>query len=189
MNIGERIRDLRKQNNLNQSDLAVVLKNFYGLGTDRVVVSKWETGFQLPGIQALMAIADYFKVPLDYFAKSDYDTENTKKVPYYPRYPDFDDFLLVSCDCDADLCLCSVDDCMQAFGILKGSRVFVNTLSCVNQGDIVAVLYNNKMIIRKYYQHGTNIVLVSGANEPPVMCAQHDIKIVGKIRRICYDFN
>jgi len=44
--LGERIKELRKKKHLTQSQFMDILRNNYGLKTDRVMVSKWETGFQ-----------------------------------------------------------------------------------------------------------------------------------------------
>ncbi len=67
MNIlGNRIKALRKQAGLNQIELAAALNREYGFKVDRVMVSKWETGFQTPVIGTVKCIAEFFNVSLDY---------------------------------------------------------------------------------------------------------------------------
>lgn len=67
MNIlGNRIKYLRKELGLNQIELANALNREYELKVDRVMVSKWETGFQTPIIGTAKCIAEFFNVSLDY---------------------------------------------------------------------------------------------------------------------------
>mgnify|MGYP002519558635 CR=1 FL=1 len=63
---GEKIRELRKKAGLTQTQLSEKLNEEYGLNTDRVMVSKWETGFQTPVVSTLSCIAKLFGVSLDY---------------------------------------------------------------------------------------------------------------------------
>lgn len=64
--LGNKIRTLRKQAGYTQEDLAQLLRSKYGLGTDRVMISKWETGFQEPHMHTLKCIANLFGVTVDY---------------------------------------------------------------------------------------------------------------------------
>ncbi|MBS5183323.1 MAG: helix-turn-helix domain-containing protein [Anaerotruncus sp.] len=63
--LGSKIRELRKEAKYTQEDLARLLRNNYGLGTDRAMVSKWETGFQEPQVHTLKCIANLFGVTID----------------------------------------------------------------------------------------------------------------------------
>lgn len=63
---GEKIRELRKKAGMTQTQLSEKLNAEYGLNTDRVMVSKWETGFQTPVVSTLSCIAKLFGVSLDY---------------------------------------------------------------------------------------------------------------------------
>lgn len=72
-----RIRELRKQHNLTQGELASKLRERYGLKTDRVMVSKWETGFQTPEIYTILCMAELFGVSIDYL--------NGKEIPNLPK--------------------------------------------------------------------------------------------------------
>lgn len=63
---GEKIRELRKKAGMTQTQLSERLNADFGLNTDRVMISKWETGFQTPVISTLSCIAKLFGVSLDY---------------------------------------------------------------------------------------------------------------------------
>ncbi len=59
MDISEKLYKLRKQSGLSQEQLAE------RLNVSRQAVSKWETGTSLPESDKLIAISDFFNVPLD----------------------------------------------------------------------------------------------------------------------------
>ena len=58
--IGQRIKYLRKENNLSQDDLSVLLH------VDRTTISEYELDNRIPNIYMLIRIADIFQVSLDY---------------------------------------------------------------------------------------------------------------------------
>ena len=59
MQLGERIYRLRTERGMSQGDLAEALS------VSRQSVSKWETGAAAPDLDTLIALADYFRVPMD----------------------------------------------------------------------------------------------------------------------------
>lgn len=59
MNIGDKIRTLRKENKITQEQLAEYL------GVSPQAVSKWETGLSYPDIETLPGLAVYFRVSID----------------------------------------------------------------------------------------------------------------------------
>ena len=182
MNIGERIRKLRKQNNINQSDLASVLKNFYGLGTDRVAVSKWETGFQLPNIEAVKCIADYFGVSADYLIKDGQHFERANVIPCYRNYPDDNCDGCIRSDVDADFCIIASDDAMRGAGIVCGANVFIKKHTQLKNGQIVLVETDNTSYIRRYYINDDIVFLVAENNNfPPLVFKSNRAHIVGKV--------
>ncbi len=58
--IGHRIRDMRKKAGLTQDDFAAAV------GIARSTLANIETGAAAAGLASTIAIADYFKVPLDW---------------------------------------------------------------------------------------------------------------------------
>lgn len=63
--IAQRIRELRKENNLSQSQLGKEL------GTDQKQISKWETGTIEPNIKMLIKLALTFQTTIDYLVGKD----------------------------------------------------------------------------------------------------------------------
>lgn len=64
--LSEQIKKCRKESGYTQEELAKILRNKYGLGTDRAMISKWETGFQEPQIHTVTCLADLFGVSIDF---------------------------------------------------------------------------------------------------------------------------
>ena len=60
MNLYQRLKDLREDRDLSQSDIAKLL------GTTRQQVSKWETGVQMMGVDKYAKLAEFYNVSVDY---------------------------------------------------------------------------------------------------------------------------
>ena len=60
MNLYQRLKDLREDRDLSQSDIAALL------GTTRQQVSKWETGVQMMGVDKYVKLAEFYNVSVDY---------------------------------------------------------------------------------------------------------------------------
>ena len=70
--MGNRIKDLREDMDLRQSDLAKAT------GIDQRTISNYETGKTAPDAYALIKLADFFNVSIDYLVgrtKHDFSTE------------------------------------------------------------------------------------------------------------------
>ena len=65
MNIGKRIQEIRRQQNITQEQLAK------DLAISRQAVSKWESGKAIPDIENLMYISNLYHVSLDELVKGD----------------------------------------------------------------------------------------------------------------------
>ncbi|MBQ8208998.1 MAG: helix-turn-helix transcriptional regulator [Clostridia bacterium] len=55
-----RLRDLREDNDLTQSQIAEIL------GTKQTIYSRYERGFQNIPLEFLLALSDYYNVSVDY---------------------------------------------------------------------------------------------------------------------------
>ena len=67
--LSERIKTLRNQRNLSMADIAKALE------ISNVSVFQWESMKSLPTSDKLLALADYFNVPLDYLVGRDVGTD------------------------------------------------------------------------------------------------------------------
>ena len=83
MSFGENLREIRKQRNLTQEELAELLN------VSRQAVSKWESGEGYPGTEKLIILSRELNISLDYLlndvshmeAKEKEDTPNTVFAP------------------------------------------------------------------------------------------------------------
>ncbi len=71
--LAERIKQLRKQKSLTQTDLANVL------GIGKSAVSNYETGYSVPDVETLKLIANYFNVSADYLLGNSQSPTLTQK--------------------------------------------------------------------------------------------------------------
>ena len=62
MNAYQRLKDLREDKDLKQTDIAKLL------GTTRQQIGKWENGIQAMGIDKYIILAKFYNVSLDYLA-------------------------------------------------------------------------------------------------------------------------
>ena len=60
MNYFERLKFIREDHDLTQTDVAKLLN------TTRQQVSKWETGVQMMGVDKYVVLAKYYNISLDY---------------------------------------------------------------------------------------------------------------------------
>ncbi len=60
MNCFERLKAIREDSDLSQSDVAKILN------TTRQQVSKWETGAQMMGVDKYIVLAKYYNISVDY---------------------------------------------------------------------------------------------------------------------------
>lgn len=80
MNLGEKIYNLRTQNNLSQGDLAEKL------GVSRQSISKWENNSAVPDLEKIIKLSDIFGVSIDSMIKGGYSAEgNTVKEDVKPQ--------------------------------------------------------------------------------------------------------
>ena len=73
LNIGKRIKALRKNKNITQNELAEVLN------VSLQSVSKWETGNSIPDVELLPIIARYFGITMDELFNYKIDSLNYKE--------------------------------------------------------------------------------------------------------------
>lgn len=59
-NFYKRIKELREDNNLSQTDLAIALN------IRQSTVAKWENGTRIPSAESIILLAKFFKVSADY---------------------------------------------------------------------------------------------------------------------------
>jgi phage repressor protein C with HTH and peptisase S24 domain len=83
--IGNRIKELRKNNGLTLEELADALNKNYPdtINFNKGKISKWENNKEEPRLSSVKILADFFDVPLDYF--NGIDLAETEILPIYSK--------------------------------------------------------------------------------------------------------
>lgn len=205
--LGNKLRSLRKEKGLTQVQLSKELNEKFSLNTDRVMISKWETGFQTPVVGTLKYIAKYFNVSLDYLNGDELSDENLfskytnimpikkKKFPLLgeiacgkPIYADenWEGYIESGADIQADYCLRAKGDSMINARILDGDIVFIRKQPIVENGEIAAVVIDDEATLKRVYYYPKQGKLIlnpeNPAFEPLVYIGEelNEIEIIGK---------
>ena len=175
---GERLKSLRREKHLTQAQLTDILRNKYNLKTDRVMISKWETGFQTPHMETLKSVAEALGVSADYLLTgtetstellSDSLTPFKKVrmlgsiacgVPIFCN-EEHDYVLATGNNANADFCLTAKGDSMINARIADGDIVFIRQQSTVENGEIAAVVIGEEATLKRVYRTADGVMLVS----------------------------
>lgn len=176
--LGERIKSLRKERHLTQSALMDILRNDYHLKTDRVMISKWETGFQTPQADTLKILAKVLEVSVDFLLTGvetigESRPEMTipvKKVrmlgsiacgtPIFCN-EEYEYVLATGENANADFCLTARGDSMINARIADGDIVFIRQQSSVENGEIAAVVIGDEATLKRVYKTADGLMLVA----------------------------
>ena len=196
-----RLRALRKEKELTQLELADQFN------ISKSSISMYEARSRMPEYETLEAIADYFKVNLDYLVgKSDirnysedlYNLANIspiekKKFPLLESVADgklimaeknFEGYFKVDEDIKADFCLKAKGDSMINVRIMDGDIVFIQKQDIVGNGEIAAVLIEEEVTLKRYYLNDGIIHLIAeNPAIPPRIYKKEElsrIRIIGK---------
>lgn len=175
---GERLKSLRREKHLTQAQLTDILRNKYNLKTDRVMISKWETGFQTPHMETLKSVAEALGVSADYLLTgtetstellSDSLTPFKKVrmlgsiacgVPIFCN-EEHDYVLATGNNANADFCLTAKGDSMINARIADGDIVFIRQQSTVENGEIAAVVIGEEATLKRVYRTVDGVMLVA----------------------------
>jgi len=82
MNIGIKIKKIRTENGITQTELAKVL------GVGKTTISNYETGYSTPDASILKRLSDYFNVSTDFFLDRINQSDNSPK-----KLQEYNDFI------------------------------------------------------------------------------------------------
>ena len=202
MTIGNRIKNLRVQRNLSQSELAEMI------GTIKQTIYKYETGIitNIP-TDKITQLAKIFKVSPAYLMGWDAEEENIfdkydnlspiklKKFPLLgeiacgePIWADEEkeSYVMANMDIKADFCLTAKGDSMINARINDGDIVFIKKMPMVNNGEIAAVIIDNEATLKRVYYYPNKSKLVLNPENPayePLVYLKDElntIRILGK---------
>lgn len=175
--LGEKIRELRRMNNLTQSDLANKLNSQYGLKVDRVMVSKWETGFQTPVISTITCLSKLFNVTMDYLGGDESSSVPTPStgvlvpvlgyvkagipITAVENIVDYEEISKEDAEKGDHFALIVRGDSMEP-RFSDGDVVIVRKQETVENGEIAVVLVNgDEATVKRFYKNEKGIKLIS----------------------------
>lgn len=198
MNIGERIKKVRKKNKVKQTELAEVL----GVTTQMIV--NYESNSRGISIEKLKQISDYLSFPLYLFFVDNFDKalsdenkilENNDKVPIISKASagrgafareeviDFIELpkkMFSKCDF-ATL----VEGDSMAPKIENGELAFVRKTDCLETGNIGIFYLNEEIFIKKFFIDAlTNTIKLISFNhnyDEIVISENDDFRIIGRV--------
>lgn len=198
MNIGERIKKVRKKNKVKQTELAEVL----GVTTQMIV--NYESNSRGISIEKLKQISDYLSFPLYLFFVDNFDKalsdenkilENNDKIPIISKASagrgafareeviDFIELpkkMFFKCDF-ATL----VEGDSMAPKIENGELAFVRKTDCLETGNIGIFYLNEEIFIKKFFMDAlSNTIKLISFNhnyDEIVISENDDFRIIGRV--------
>lgn len=176
--LGDRIKSLRKEKKLTQSALMDILRNEYNLKTDRVMISKWETGFQTPHTDTIKILAEVLGVSADFLLTGLESIQEPKVDTSIPVKKirmlgsiacgtpifcneEFEYVLATGENAKADFCLTAKGDSMINARIADGDIVFIRQQNSVDNGEIAAVVIGDEATLKRVYKTQDGLMLVA----------------------------
>jgi len=176
--ISLRIKELRKTNGFTQEELAAKLRKNFNLKTDRVTISRWESGSQVPEMYALGCLAKIFDVTIDYLngTEGNYVFEigniiqfpKTKKIPLIGQIAcgepiladqNIESYINMPENVNGSFALRCKGDSMINARIFDGDVVFINPDLRVENGQIAAVRIDNEATLKRVYRYDNRLEL------------------------------
>lgn len=194
--VANKIRELRKKNKLTLDEVAEAL------GTSKQTIHRYENGIisNIPHekIEMLAKILSVSPSVLMGWEDSDLQNKEMKHVTAKrikmigavshgePIYND-DEFVdFVSSGVDADFCLRASGDSMEGARIYDGDVVFIKKQKTVGNGEIAAVIIDNKATLKRVYYYPDEEKMILSPDNPkyaPFVYIHEElnkIKIMGK---------
>lgn len=175
-NIGNKIRELRKEANLTQNDLA---KKLY---KSESTVRMWELGKSEPDIETLQVLSTIFNVPIDYITGNNISTSfDISSIPGAFPYKvkrgipmlgniacgkpifaeeEFNGYIDAIEGIQADFCLRAKGDSMINARIYDGDIVFIKKQELVHNGEIAVVLIDDEATLKRAYYYPDKQMLI-----------------------------
>ncbi len=194
-NLGGRICSIRKKGlKLTQQQLVDKLNEVNNSNITRCMLSNWENGKQLPGVYVLSALAKVLDVSVDYLINGSANAYGVKESVPVPtvdgktqitgKYGIDKVTKFTSFDCGRNvkkICFCIdvFDNNMSGAGIFEGDIVFVSNDRPVKNGDIAAVVIDEKILLKRYYECGNDFILADeGINTKPVSYKSNKSEVI-----------
>ena len=185
------LKQMRKDHHLKQSDVAKLL------GISRQAYSKYETGLADPSTETLRKLAEHYGTSIDYLIRGISDRPECLPVPETKTVPrigtvscgapilaveNYDTYDEVPTSVHCDFTVLARGDSMLGARINDGDIVYIRQQDECESGDIVAVLLNDEVILKRYIiANGTRMLMSENPKYLPIILHKEDaVRILGK---------
>ena len=206
MTIGKRIKRLRLEHDLSQSDIGKIA------GVTDKAVSTWEKDEKAPRMGAIEKIAAYFDVTKSYIIDGSKEPLPSDAIPYRPtgRMPvlgrvnagqpmyaeeNIEEYIANDyMDGYEYFALRVKGDSMNAAGITEGDYVIVRKQDIVDNGEIAIVLVNgDDATVKRFSKNGDTVVLTPQSHNPTHQVQIYNakeipIRVIGKVVEMRHRF-
>lgn len=187
------IRELRRKNALSQAQLAAIC------GVSQTAVSQWENGHTVPDRDSLLALADYFGLPVEQLLGKEKQERQRFFVPVlgYVRAGlpmeaveeilDYEEITPEMARAGEHFALAIRGDSMEP-RFCENDVVIVRKQSDVSSGEVAVVLINgNDATVKKVIKNGKGLILVPmNTSYEPIYFTKNEVEelpvmILGKV--------
>lgn len=183
---GGRLFALREENNINKTELAKILN------MSRSMITMYESGERMPSTEVLLKISDYYSVSIDWLLGR---TENkqltvnrdhvplgrTVKIPVVKT-------TITGTPVDSTQ---NIEDYIETpaeqvrgadyFYVLNGETYLIRKQNDAQDGEIAAILTNNKISLKRVKKYNDLIILYDDKNNNETQIPKRGaVKIIGK---------
>lgn len=165
LNFKGRIRELRDYYGMNKSDFAKKLN------VAPSTISRYESGSIDVTVGAISEISNKLKINMAWLLGLDdnmyAEDVSYKKIPIlgsFKKLPvfdftNFDGFEVLRNTYKVDFCIKVKDESLIRAFIKSNTVVYFKKQDTAENGDIIAVLFEDNILIRRYYKYGKQIIL------------------------------
>lgn len=185
------LKKMRIENCMTQAEVAKVL------GMSRQAYAKYETGIADPSTKTLRTLAELYGTTVDYLVRGLSDRPECLPVPETKTLPrigtvscgapilaveNHDTYDEVPASVHADFTVLAKGDSMVGARINDGDIVYIRQQDECDSGDIVAVLLNDEVVLKRFIvTNGTRMLMSENPKYLPIIIHKDDsVRILGK---------
>lgn len=184
-NLGKMIDYFRRNNDMTLEDLGNKLDK------SPSAISRWISGDRSPMIEDLIRLTEIFKTDIDTLMYGSPVDSLVKAIPLLgtiaagvpiEAIENIEDYFNIDSKIKADYALRIKGDSMINVNILDGDIVFIRKQSCVDNGEIGAILVDGEATLKRFYKMDGHVVLqAENPNYQPMIVEYGEVIVLGKM--------
>lgn len=198
MDLGKRIKERREIKGLTIEEVGDYV------GVTKSTVRKWETGdienMRRDKIAKLSEILEASPLYIMGMIDTHYNKQSSgNAIPLLgtiaagqpiEAHENIEDYYLLDPKIEADYCLRIKGDSMINVNIVDRDIVFIKKQSCIDNGEIGAILIDDTATLKRfYYTDGKVILQAENPQYAPIIIDKGDVRVLGKLVSVLRDYN